>query len=203
MSMSVLEKLEKVKEVTGDQFLNSCSREHINILKGNIGQAELEVLKTVYEVSYARDSRDSIRYAQDIILNWILEDYVFINSKRILGVQLHLNGTDKDRNFLPETKIGSDADFYFEHNCRKVYLEMVTNFTDFWTRTGKLHLRGKKYNKLVNSGTKLLAVDLYSKKIGTVKLGEAKYIPEFRAFGGKPANEIDIDVKTLKNLGGI
>ena len=86
-------------------------------------------------------------------------------------------------------------------NGNRIKVELVNDYTGFWSRTGTLHLRDNKYAHLRESNSLLLAIALTPdvQKFTIFDFRQdipATYIPYHTAYG-KPAYELAISPNNL------
>lgn len=159
--------------------------------------------KNILSCAHATDQRTPLQYARDVALAWIFETYVMQNL-RMAGLELERNGGDKNYNFLQGTDISSDSDF----KVRGRRLELICNYTDYWTRYNYIDLRESKAKHLYQYNSLVLGITLdqpYCLLINFAKYLPNEYIPEYPPFGGKSAHKILItdDMKVGVNFNEI
>ena len=81
-------------------------------------------------------------------------------------------------------------------------MELVNDYTGFWYRTHKLHLRDNKYMQLQRNRSLLLAIALSAncQKFTIFDFRQdipATRIPSHRPYGGKPAYELSVAANSL------
>tara|TARA_A100001011_G_scaffold139534_1_gene147481 strand:- start:630 stop:1355 length:726 start_codon:yes stop_codon:yes gene_type:complete len=142
-----------------------------------------------------RDKRTGIEYATDLILGWISEDAIlhYFKSKK---VNISKFGSDSDREFLDSKSISAQSDLILsKSNNEKMYkVEYMNDWTGFWKKSNKLHLRENKYLKIKKENAIFLGVSpLHREGIAfhtSDKNAKWKYIPSHYPYGGKPAWEL-------------
>lgn len=161
------------------------------------------IYKNILSCAHAADQRTPLQYARDIVLAWIFETYVMQNLQRV-GLELERNGGDKNYDFLQGTDVSSDSDF----KVKGRRLELICNYTDYWTQHNCIDLRESKAKHLYQSNSLVLGITLdqpYYLLINFAKYLPNEYIPEYPPFGGKSAHRILItdDMKVGINFNEI
>jgi len=181
------------------------SESNIFILQNNfVGLASKhgQQYRNIVHCTNQMDGREPLEYARDIVATWIFEDYM-LEVLQNDYFEIKLGGADKVREFLPNEKVKYDSDFIIVHKDKRYKLELVTNYTDFWDRQKKIHLRCKKYDSLIKEKAILLGIGLTSKNFLTIDFEnppKAKYISQHK-YTKKPAQEIEIrDKIQLRNF---
>jgi hypothetical protein len=160
----------------------------------------LFVKNKLSSLTHFKDKRTYYEYATDLILGWVLEDFIVDKIKTICKVKI--NSKDSNREFL-NYGISTTSDLLLENN---VNLEIMQNYSEFWKKYQVLHLRDNKYNNLKKEKSFLLGIDFHQNKIIFIDISTSNstYINEHIAYGNKPAYEINInnfyDIKELNNL---
>lgn len=117
-----------------------------NIIIGSISDEQSKYLDSVCSLPN-RDSRTPQEYARELVISWLLEDateMLFLQG----GVKIIKNGSDKNREFLNDGNITSDADNKIRFNNQTRNMEVIYDHTGFWKREGKIDLRHNKHNHL-------------------------------------------------------
>ena len=104
-----------------------------------------------------RGSRSGAEYAADLIISWIQED-ALLSLLDAVGVVLELDGTDRDREFLPGTKVSSTSDFVVVGTQAKRKLEVAYDSTGHWRKKHEFDLRDSKFERLVTESAIVLGV---------------------------------------------
>lgn len=181
------------------------SAANICILKGDI-----HTLKAYHPHTYSnliscrhnRDARTPIEYGRDLVASWIFEDSL-VQKLSEGGLTSTLAGADRNREVLPTTKVSASSDCRISNAEKSRYLEIMSDYTGWWERTGHIDLRDSKYKKLQNEDALFLGVCTLSNKFilldFTANLG-ATYIPAHIPYGGKPAYSIPVKKDALKSF---
>ena len=156
---------------------------------------------------HQRDSRTEDEYGMDIVATWTVENFIVLRLEEA-GCKVTLSGADRRREILPSGKVEGTADMtvsYGKYGPRKV--ELVCDGTEFWARTGKMHLRDEKFSHLVKENAILLGIDMMNRKFymldasalsGSDAVKKLKRHPVWK----KPAVEIDLKTATAALITG-
>lgn len=181
---------------------------NILILKGDVHSLQdyhLNIYKNLLSCRHQSDNRASIEYGRDLVASWIFEDY-FIQQMQNDKFEITLSGADKTRLILPNKMTSTNSDYLIRTlDGYEITMELVNDYTGFWYKNHKLHLRDNKYLELKNNQSLLLAIALsaniqkytlfdFRKEISAVK------IPSHKPYGGKPAYEISVVPNSLFNF---
>lgn len=199
MAFALLNKQDIISNFIGEDCylfaLKHYGKTYANILNNKLDAVTKEIIK---EYIHAKDKRTDVEYAKDLILNWIIEDYIFLNLKDINGAIIK-NGKDRNRKLLKGGELTHDSDYLIKTSKGDKNIELIVNFTDFWHQTEKCHLRENKLKKLIEQSkirdTYILAVSLLTNEYQIIKINKDmkyRYIKEHKAFGYKSAYEIDL-----------
>lgn len=149
-----------------------------------------------------KDGRSLIEYARDLVASWIFED-TLIQMLNLAGLKTSLSGTDQNREILATTKVSSCSDCLISNESKSRHLEIMSDYTGWWERTGHLELRDAKFNKLVHEKALFLGVCTESRKYILLDFAipvDATYIASHRPYGGKPAYSIKIEPTALNKF---
>lgn len=178
------------------------SEENILILEGresDLRQKHPEIWRNLQSCRHHRDRRTPLEYAQDLVASWVFEDCL-IQALYDAGLHISHAGTDKERKILSSSNISAGSDASILVKGHHVPLEIMCDYTGFWTRTGKMDLRDSKYMKLKNSHSLFLGFSTVDNKVVLLDFSEeinAVYTPSHFAYGGKPAYSIRIPEDAL------
>lgn len=164
-------------------------------------------LETMYPKTYEnilscihnRDIRTPMQYARDLVASWLFEDYLVYKFNE-LGYSLLLKGKDSTRKILSNLNVGAESDALFTYSGKEVNIEIINDYTGFWFKNKKMHLRDAKFIKLRNEKSILLAISIKDRSFIVMPITENtgyKYINSHFPYGGKPAYEIKISNKFL------
>lgn len=182
--------------------------ENIVILNGD--EAELEknyhpVFDNLKSCGHHSDRRTPFEYGQDLVASWVFED-IFLKKMEENGVEIEHHGADAEREILQSQRTTASSDYkVVTENGLTRTVELVNDYTDFWVKNEKLHLRDKKYETLKNSKSILVAIALTKngKKFAVIDFGKDvkhTYIRSHRPYGGKPAYEVYLQSGDFKDF---
>ena len=182
------------------------SQDNILILQGN--EEELRrryprIYQNILSCQHQADQRTPIEYAQDLVAAWLMEDHFFFQELASDCYRLSKNGADRRRQILPNTRVSSSSDFVVERDRNRVTLELMNNYTDYWRRTGQLHLRDRKYDDLKDSRSLLLAVAVLTREFVIFDFRReipAEFIPSHKGYGWKPAYALAIPPELFRPM---
>lgn len=176
---------------------------NICILKGDINALEANhpgTYANLISCRHNRDSRTPIEYGRDLVASWIFED-TLVQKLAESGLTSSLAGADRNREVLATTKVSASSDCRISDAGKSRFLEIMSDYTGWWERTGHIDLRDSKYKKLQAEDALFLGVCTTSNKFilldFTTDLG-ATYIPAHIPYGGKPAYSIPVKKDSLK-----
>ena len=174
------------------------SESNIYILQNNFVKLQKEyanVWKALISCKHNKDKRTYEEYAQDLVSSWLYEDTLLYYLKKF-NFNIRLNGSDKNREILNNSKVLTDTDYIISKNNIERNIELINSYTPYWGNTKKIDLRDNKFKKMENNNVILLCIDIYNKifyildfKFETIN---ATYINQHRPYGNKPAYQIDI-----------
>lgn len=183
------------------------SDENILILSGN--EEELrrnynDTYQNILSCDHHSDTRTPFKYAQDLVASWLIEDS-FLDVFNRCGLYTSLDGADCTRHILSCSKTSTSSDYSvcYDNMTRKI--ELMNDYTGFWAKNRKLHLRDNKYKNLQKEHAILLAISMTTKEFALFDFKDeikAKYIPSHRPYGYKPAYEISISDDMMYNATG-
>ncbi|MBT3297452.1 hypothetical protein HN385_00855 [archaeon] len=105
-----------------------------------------------------RNFRNNKQYAANIILNWLIEDLIYIILKR-KKVNVVRSGSDKERKLFIGKNVEAECDLKIiprNKNNKNIFIEVIANyptksgFASFWEEKGFLDLKDKKFHKLLD-----------------------------------------------------
>lgn len=166
-----------------------------NIIAGELSNEQSEYLESVCSLPN-RDSRTPQEYARELVISWLLEDATEMLFTQ-QGVKIVKSGSDKNREFLADGKITSEADNKIQFNNQTRNMEVIYDHTGFWKREGKIDLRHNKHNHLKQMEALLFCLstqDMQAVVIDYSAVVDAKQ--EMHEIYQKP-------VMSIKNIGDI
>ncbi len=157
-----------------------------------------DVHKAILSCNHNKDSRTINAYAQDLIGSWIFEDYLLYKLVES-GLKIKLSGADQERKLLYNKKVSAGSDYYVEGENNNGYLELMNDYTGFWEKAKKGHLRDSKYNSMLNKvgehcKSLFLGIDMKNMKYFLIDISKASNVKriEFHYAFRKPAYEVDL-----------
>jgi hypothetical protein len=150
-----------------------------------------------------RDRRSGPQYAADLALGWLVEDAVL---KRLadIGDDTVLSGEDRFREFLPPAKISTQADIRITTARGPRLVEVFTDYTGHWRKTGQMDLRDRKYQRLVREEALLFCIAPLTAEGFVIDFGseDGGFAPTVNPlYGGKPVNQSPQARDRLQALG--
>ena len=147
-----------------------------------------------------KDFRDTVSFARNLVVNWLIEDAIVILAERN-DLKVNHTGKDGKRELLQGWRANSDPDLEFTLDESKLWVEVIANFPtanfdSYWEQSGEFDLRDYKLktlkDKAKNQKTIVLGINVKQKKFFTFQIHEnteGVLGPEPK-FGGKPAMKI-------------
>lgn len=175
------------------------------ILKGNeleLQQQFPETYNNLLSCRHNRDTRTPFEYGQDLVASWLFEDFLMENLTNA-GLVVSAAGADKTREVLPHTKVSSSSDCVVSYNGKERLLELMSDYTGYWAKNGKIELRDAKFKKMQDSKSLFLGVSTMDNKFILLDIGEdfeSKFIPSYFLYGYKPAYSIKLPKESMKSL---
>ena len=147
MALSTEKKYKLISDFVGFDLVGFAAdrygKEYSLVMKGELTSTLDDILNLC---RHNRDGRSNLQYAQDLILGWILEDYI-IERFQTSDVVFIKTGGDADRKFLVGTKVTSDSDYEVHISGNRFFVDLAHDFNLFWRNKRACHLRD---NKLLN-----------------------------------------------------
>ena len=173
------------------------SEDNILILQGNLQELQNlfpETYRNIMSCRHHRDNRTPLEYAQDLVSSWLVEDS-FLEVLNSNGLQATLGGADRNRRILANVNTSASSDFTVSYNGNSRRLELMNDYTGYWSRRGQLDLRDSKYQSLTAEQSLFLAVSITTREFALYDFSEeipARFIPSHLPYGRKPAYQIRI-----------
>ena len=161
-----------------------------------------EIFLNLNSCKHNRDSRTVLEYGQDLVSSWLFEDFLMEKLSEA-GIKIEHSGTDKDREVLPNTRVSASSDYMVSCNDRTRLLELMSDYTGYWAKYGKMELRDSKFKKMQESGSLFLGVSAVDNKYILLDMGEkfeSRFIPSYFLYGGKPAYSVKLPKQSMKTL---
>ena len=158
-----------------------------------------ETYENLCSCTHQADQRSPLKYGQDLVASWLVED-VFLRVFWAAGLDASLDGADQGRKVLSNVKTSSSSDFSVSCNGYSRKLELMNDYTGFWARSHKMHLRDNKYLKMQREQSLFLAVSMATREFALLDFTEeipARLIPHHIPYGNKPAYELSLPSSLL------
>lgn len=181
--------------------------DNLLILSGNeqrLRQLYPETYRNLIGCRHNADRRTPMEYGQDLVASWMIEDY-FLAVLSSDHYDLALNGADRNRKILPRARISASSDYMITAPGIRIRMELMNDYTGFWRKTHRLHLRDAKYWQLRQSGSLFIAISTPTREFAIYDFRQeipAAYIPSHPAYGGKSAYELQIPSTALQKIAG-
>ena len=91
--------------------------------------------------THQRDSRKLADYAREILLNWLVEDYVIAALSGKQPGKIQLSGTDRQRQFLAGPEIAAAPDILVDGKP----FDIKSDWTNYWSQRQVIDLRDDEY----------------------------------------------------------
>lgn len=180
------------------------AEDNILILTGDIETLQRDYPNTyenILSCAHHADNRTPMAYAQDLVASWLIEDSI-LSALNQNGLTAKLDGADNNRQILSSSKTSTSSDFLVSYNGKTRKLELMNDYTGFWSRSGKLHLRDNKYQNMIKEQSLFLAVSMTTKEFALFDFEDsinATYISAHRPYGYKPAYELSIPSSIMQH----
>ena len=175
------------------------------VLSGDESRLETEfpeAYSNLQSCRHNRDRRTPMEYGQDLVASWLFEDYLMDELQKA-GITIERAGADKKREVLPNTKVSSSRDCLVSYRGKTRQLELMSDYTGYWSKNGKMELRDSKFTKMQRSGSLFLGVSIVDNKYILLDMKgefESEYIPSYALYGFKPAYSIKLPKSSMKDL---
>ncbi len=177
----------------------------ISILEGDEIKLKREypsVYNNLMSCNHNRDKRSPMEYGRDLVASWLFEDYL-IEHLQCEGISVSRAGTDKNREVLPNTKVSASSDCLIIYNGRERFLEIMSDYTGYWTSRNKMELRDSKFSKMHESKSLFLGISAVDQKYLLLDMSkdfDIMLIPAYIPYGRKPAYTIKLSKDLLKDF---
>ena len=189
-----------VSDFVSSQNWNEDAGRVERVLLGEPTEEDTQYLESkLGSLGHKKDSRSAIQYAEELLRGWVIED-VLRTELASQGLPVELSGEDKEREFLEETT--ADADLVLQNDGNTTHIEVVSDYTGFWKRTGNADLRDNKFNQIKSHDeTLLLGIDFDS---NTVFVVDPETVPsdymQSHPYWNKPAYRLDVSATPFVEL---
>ena len=200
----VAEFVQKILNINIEDFLFSRNWNYppslyLRIFLEQCTNDDVAFINKQFTDQHLKDNRDSVQYALNLLLGWIIEEAI-VKFFKINGYDIDLYGGDVKRDFLPYTS--ADADLVLKFKGKKFFIELITNYVGAWQTEHNIALRDNKYNKVIQKNTFILGIDFKTQQYIFVD-PKNFYVQKEEYFipWGKPASLLIIDDDNIfKNL---
>ncbi len=161
-----------------------------------------DAYKNLISCIHNRDRRTPMEYGQDLVASWLFEDMLMDNLKKA-GVSVVGAGADKNREVLSNIKVSASSDCLVSYDGKERFLELMSDYTGYWSRYNKMELRDSKFTKMQESKSLFLGVSTTDNKYILLDMREPfefKFIPSYFLYGGKPAYSVKLPKEAMKEL---
>jgi hypothetical protein len=173
------------------------SQSNICILEGSIEKLQREfpdVYENLVSCIHNMDKRPPLDYGRDLVASWIFED-VLISRLKAAGLNIVHSGADSKREILKNIKVSASSDSNIEFSGKTRPMEIMSDYTGWWSRKGWFDLRDAKYNNLVSSKSLFLGVSTTDIKCFLMDFALPQtvvYKAAHKPYGGKPAYSVKV-----------
>lgn len=204
--MSIYEKIDRLFIERGTSVYKEAEKlnfgqVNLAILAGDMEYVKVnapETYQNVMSCSHQADARSPFVYVRDIVASWVYEENVRNVLTARCGFDVELTGADKGRTILPTSKVSNSADFIWHRtDGPDRSIELVCDYSGFWSQKCVMHLRDNKYIHLTESESILLGIDCKNHMFYLIDFAKGKihaqYLPHHHAYGDKPAYAIELN----------
>lgn len=203
--MSIYEKIDRLFIERGTSVYKEAEKlnfgpVNLAILAGDMEYVKInapEIYRNVLSCAHQADARSATVYVRDIVASWVYEEYILAVLFHC-GFDVELAGADKDRTILASSKVSNGADYIWhlpDGSTRTI--ELVCDYSGFWSAKCVMHLRDNKYIHLTESESILLGIDCKNHMFYLIDFAKGKihaqYLPHHHAYGDKPAYAIELN----------
>ncbi|HZK44124.1 MAG TPA: hypothetical protein VFC73_07520 [Syntrophomonadaceae bacterium] len=206
MARHIERKIKLVENFTGLDLIVFAAEhygpEYSNVMKGKLSTNLDNVLRSCY---HNRDTRSNLQYGQDLILGWILEDFI-IDRLQAPDIIFTKTGADAERKFLSGSKVTTDSDYKISLEGKQFFVELAHDFNLFWQKREVYHLRDNKLLSLIKKSEKvptfILGISIVDRKciLKRIHKNMNKEYIEFHPPYKKPAYEIPMPAEEFYNF---
>lgn len=160
-----------------------------------------EQYRRIESLTYSRDNRSKAKFAFDVAIAWVMEDFIAMLVKSYTGVKLTLGGTDSNRLFSSRGSVTSAADFTIHGIMKKkIDVEFITDYYGYCSKVGSFVLRGNKLRNLLRRAESkpvmILSLDVKNKTFFLQDVRDLKSRDIVK--WGKESKQVDIDFPVYK-----
>ena len=202
--MNIYEKIDRLFTERGTSVYKEAEKLNFSPVNLAILAGDMEYVKTnapetyqnVLSCAHQADARSHFIFVRDVVASWVYEDYIRAVLIRC-GIDVELAGADKNRTILASSKVSNGADYIWHLSDGSTRtIELVCDYSGFWSAKCVMHLRDNKYIHLTESESILLGIDCKNHMFYLIDFAKGKthaqYLPHHHAYGDKPAYQIDL-----------
>lgn len=203
--MSIYEKIDRLFIERGTSVYKEAEKlnfgpVNLAILAGNMEYVKAnaqETYQNVLSCAHQADARSPFIFVRDVVASWVYEEYIRAVLIRC-GIDVELAGADKNRTILASSKVSNGADYIWHLSDGSTRtIELVCDYSGFWSAKCVMHLRDNKYIHLTESESILLGIDCKNHMFYLIDFAKGKihaqYLPHHHAYGDKPAYAIELN----------
>ena len=136
------------------------------ILRGDATTFYTKYPKTVAylngkDASFRRDNRNPYEFCYNLIINWLIEDYMGIKLST-LGYKTNYNAHDRNREIISKG-VTTDPDLRVFIDNRWVPIEIQSDYSGWVQNGGTLCIKEGKYKNLIKKNAMLLQISIPNK----------------------------------------
>ncbi len=163
-----------IRKYYGSQFLGedkSINKAEllIGFIRNIVTLTQYRYIKPIIDspsLVFVRGQRTSEEYAIDIIIGWLLEDFI-LELLRYNGLEVDLCGVDSSRIFLSSRKglkkVQVTADFIVKENGKG--FDIKSDLKGTWELQKRVDIKEKSFQDMIDSKTALVCVDVVNARI--------------------------------------
>jgi hypothetical protein len=190
--------IDKAKELGYDESNILLLSGEETLLKKRYPKVYNRLLSCVHQ----RDSRTPFEYGRDLVASWVFEDCV-IQSLQDSGLDVKHNGADKNRKILQDEQVMSDSDAVIHINGKDIPIEIMCDYTGFWSHHGIIDLRDNKYQKLKKTNSLFLGFSTTDDILITIDFSKeikVNYIQSHKPYGGKSCRSVILQPEYVRTF---
>lgn len=123
----------------------------------NFTDDTVDILSTVGNISFNRDSRKAAHYALDLVYGWQVED-IIAKHLHTNGLTVNFIGADRERKFLKSGAITSDLDLRVANKDITADFDVFFDANNYWAKNDKIDIRKSKWNTLLKQNAAMICV---------------------------------------------
>ena len=96
---------------------------------------------------------------------------MLMRSLSAAGLTVSGAGADKSREVLDSSRVSASSDFLVSYKGKTRLLELMSDYTGYWSRYGKMDLRDDKFMKMQDSSSLFLGISTVDNKYILLDMG--------------------------------